>query len=205
MPSTTEAQASLDALWVQKAQRGEVRAFEWLVRQYHAKVERLVRRTVKDPALAADVVQEVFLSAYKGLAQFRGESAFYTWLYRIAVNAAKKANQDWVREQSFWGKSLDDEPVDGPGGDSDASHQDTPEAYLASQQVARTLDQALSELPPAWREALTLRELEGKSYEDIALLTQCPPGTVRSRIYRAREALARALQTVTQTTGRGRW
>jgi RNA polymerase sigma-70 factor (ECF subfamily) len=199
LPSTT------DQLLVQRVQRGDRAAFELLVIKYQRRIYRLVLRFVRDPALAEDVAQETFLRAYRAIPQFRGDSQFYTWLYRIAVNTARKTiaegARDVVLREAQIGADADetffdgDEPID----------MATPEALLASNQVARTVNAAMDGLPEDLRTAIALREIEGMSYESIAQAMQCPVGTVRSRIFRAREAIARQLRPLLGRRTNGRW
>lgn len=197
-----------DAPLVQRAQAGDKRAFEMLVVKYQRRIERLVARMVRDTDLVPDIAQETFIRAYRALPQFRGESAFYTWLYRIAVNTAKKTLVKLGRERAVSHPALS-----GAGeGDSETSfktleptHHDTPEALLASRQIADTVHAAMETLSDDLRQALTLREIEGLSYEDIAEAMDTPIGTVRSRIFRAREAVARQLRPLLDTQGRRRW
>jgi RNA polymerase sigma-70 factor (ECF subfamily) len=176
--------ADADVLLVRQAQAGSRAAFDMLVLKYQRRVARLLSRSVRDPADVADLCQETFLAAYRALPAFRGESAFYTWLYRIAINAAGRHRARRRPEQLLG----DDEGtfVTEPH----PSDHATPEAVLASRQLARGLDEAVDGLADDQRRALLLREVDGLSYDEIADLMNCPPGTVRSRIFRAREALA---------------
>ncbi len=197
-----------DAIWVERAQQGDVRAFEMLVVKYQRRIERLVGRMVRDVDLVPDIAQETFLRAYRALHQFRGESAFYTWLYRIAVNTAKKSLGDLQRDRLVFESaqaSSDDESDETSRLDREPSHDGTPEAVLASKQVAQQLNAAVEALSPDLRQALLLRELEGLSYEEIAQTMGCPIGTVRSRIYRAREAIALRLRPLLDTQEGERW
>jgi RNA polymerase sigma-70 factor, ECF subfamily len=180
---------------VQRVQRGDKTAFDLLVRKYQHKVIKLVMRYLRDPADAEDVAQEAFIKAYRALPQFRGDSAFYTWLYRIAINTAKNALvsrdrnpvefdldlQSIEESQSMQGRIADDE---------------TPERLLLTEEIRTTVNRAIEALPEDLRTAIVLRELEGLSYEDIAQAMDCPVGTVRSRIFRAREAIDRSLSEV---------
>jgi RNA polymerase sigma-70 factor (ECF subfamily) len=190
-----------DAFLVAQAQSGSQAAFEMLVLKYQRRVERLLARSVREPDLVADLCQETFLSAWRALPQFQGGSAFYTWLYRIAINLATKQaqreGQRLARETQIDG-TFEPEP--------DPSHQDTPEALLASRQMAERLNQAVVALAEDQRKALLLREVDGLSYEEIGELMQCAPGTVRSRIFRAREAVAAKLRPLLdRARGAGRW
>ncbi|MFG6415784.1 sigma-70 family RNA polymerase sigma factor [Roseateles sp. DC23W] len=192
------ADADADALLVREAQKGSRAAFDMLVIKYQRRVERLLSRSVRSPEDVADLCQETFLAAYKALPSFRGDSAFYTWVYRIAINAAKRHHG---RQRPV--ESLDDE--EGTFGTQAAPSDDaTPEALLASRQLARSLDEAVDALAEDQRRALLLREVDGLSYDEIADLMECPPGTVRSRIFRAREAVAARLRPLLNVGGR-RW
>lgn len=192
------ADADADALLVRKAQKGSRAAFDMLVIKYQRRVERLLSRSVRSPEDVADLCQETFLAAYNALPAFRGDSAFYTWVYRIAINAAKRHHG---RQRPV--ESLDDEQ--GTFGTQEAPSDDaTPEALLASRQLARSLDEAVDALAEDQRRALLLREVDGLSYDEIADLMKCPPGTVRSRIFRAREAVAASLRPLLNVGGR-RW
>lgn len=180
-----------DALLVREAQAGNRAAFDMLVLKYQRRVERLLSRSVRDPADVADLCQDTFLAAYRALPAFRGDSAFYTWVYRIAINAAKRHNGHRARQRPV--ESLDDD--EGTfGTDVHPTDDATPEAVLASRQLARGLNEAVEGLAEDQRRALLLREVDGLSYDEIADLMDCPPGTVRSRIFRAREALAARLR-----------
>lgn len=191
--------ADADALLVREAQAGSRAAFDMLVLKYQRRVERLLARSVRDPADVADLCQESFLAAYRALPAFRGESAFYTWLYRIAINAAQRHR---ARQRPV--ESLDDE--EGTFGRRPPPTDDaTPEALLASRQLARELDDAVAALAEDQRRALLLREVDGLSYDEIGDLLNCPPGTVRSRIFRAREAVAARLRPLLGGRGGRRW
>lgn len=191
-----------DALLVREAQGGSRTAFDMLVLKYQRRVERLLSRSVRDPADVADLCQETFLAAYRALPAFRGESAFYTWLYRIAVNAAKRHHGHRARQRPM--ESLDDD--EGTfGTDAAPSDDATPEALLASRQLALGLNAAVEALADDQRQALLLREVDGLSYDEIADLMNCPPGTVRSRIFRAREAVAARLRPLLGGGGGRRW
>jgi RNA polymerase sigma-70 factor (ECF subfamily) len=196
-----------DAALVKRAQAGEVHAFEMLVVKYQRRIERLVSRMVRDVDLVPDIAQETFIRAYRALPQFRGDSAFYTWLYRIAVNTAKKTIGDLQRdpvitESALASRDEDDETSQPQHEPSDG---ETPEAILASREIARTVNTAIDALPDDLRQAILLREIEGLSYEEIASAMSCPIGTVRSRIFRAREAIAHRLRPLLDTTKGQRW
>ena len=197
-----------DAVLVERVQRGDQRAFEMLVVKYQRRIERLIARMVRDADLVEDIAQETFIRAYRALPAFRGESAFYTWLYRIAVNTAKKAmiglrRDPVITESALAGASEDED--DAPRTETDLSDGETPESVLASRQIAEVVNAAVEGLSDDLRQAITLREIEGMSYEDIAELMQCPIGTVRSRIYRAREAIASRLRPLLDTRDGERW
>lgn len=177
---------------VQRVQRGEKKAFDLLVIKYQNKVIKLVSRYVKDSTEAEDVAQEAFIKAYRALAGFRGESAFYTWLYRIAINTAKNFLVAAGRRPPT--DDLDINGEENVDGREELADLVTPEAQLASQQLAAAIEQAISGLPEDLRTALTLCELEGLSYEEIAEVMETPLGTVRSRIFRARQALDEQLK-----------
>ena len=199
--------ADADAQLVERVKRGDARAFELLVVKYQRRVERLIGRMVRDVDLVPDIAQETFIRAYRALPQFRGESAFYTWLYRIAVNTAKKALVELKRDP------LVSEAARAPAEDGDETSRveneltdgATPEAMLASKQVAATVNAAIEALSDDLRQAITLREIEGLSYEEIAEAMNCPIGTVRSRIFRAREAIAERLRPLLGTREGERW
>ncbi len=188
-------QRDVDAALVARVQRGDKRAFDLLVLKYQRKIMRLLSRMIRDPSEIEDVTQEAFIKAYRAIGQFRGESAFYTWLYRIAINTARNwqaANGRRPNTSSVM-ENEDGETFDGIDNLTDIS---TPESMLASRQIAETVNAAMQALPEELRTAILLREIEGMSYEDIAQSMACPIGTVRSRIFRAREAIAAQLKTV---------
>ncbi|QTF94172.1 RNA polymerase sigma factor RpoE [Halomonas sp. BM-2019] len=190
-----------DQQLVERAQRGDSRAFDLLVRKYQHKIIGLIGRYVHDHAEVQDVAQEAFIKAYRALGKFRAESAFYTWMYRIAINTAK--NHLVSRGRRPPGSDLDivdAEIVDHSGRLADT---ETPEAAMARDQLEAAVFEAIDNLPDDLRTAITLRELEGLSYEDIANIMQCPVGTVRSRIFRAREAVDQHIQPLV-TTARNR-
>lgn len=202
------SEADADALLVERVRRGDARAFEMLVVKYRRRVERLVARILRDPDLVPDVTQETFVRAWRGLANFRGESAFYTWLYRIAVNTARKSLADSRRDPVVTDSALraNDDDGDETSRAADAlSDVETPEAVLASREIARAVNAAVQDLSEDLRQAVTLREIEGLSYEEIAQVMDCPIGTVRSRIYRAREAIAQRLKPLLDTRPGRRW
>ena len=199
--------ADSDGLLVERFKRGDRRAFEMLVVKYQRRIERLIARMVRDSDLVEDIAQETFIRAYRALPQFRGESAFYTWLYRIAVNSAKKALADLKRdpvltESAFAMREEDDETSRGP---AELSSGETPESLLASKEIAATVNAAIEDLSEDLRQAIVLREIEGLSYDEIAEAMNCPIGTVRSRIFRAREAIAERLRPHIDAKEGRRW
>jgi len=198
-------QRETDAGLVLRVQQGDKRAFELLVAKYQRRVERLISRLIRDPAEIEDVAQEAFIKANRALPQFRGESAFYTWLYRIAVNTAK----NFLVSSGRRPRPLADTAAEEDGESFDAADVvediNTPDAVLHSRQVAETVNAAIEALPPDLRTALTLRVIEGLTYEEIAEAMDCPIGTVRSRIFRAREAIAERLRPLLGTAEGKRW
>ncbi len=181
---------------VEKVQRGDKNAFGLLVTKYQHKVAHLVSRYVKNTGDVADVTQEAFIKAYRALPNFRGESAFYTWLYRIAVNSAK--NYLVAQGRKPPANDVDASEADYFDGSDALKEQNSPERSLMSDELEKVLYCALEKLPEDLRMAITLRELEGLSYEDIANVMDCPVGTVRSRIFRAREAIDKVLDPLLQ-------
>ncbi len=194
----------VDQLLVERAQRGEKPAFELLVAKYQRKLVRLLSRFIRDPTEVEDVAQEAFIKAYRALPSFRGDSAFYTWLYRIGINTAKNYLVAMGRRAPTVSET---EGPDGEGSEESGQVPDynTPENELMSRQIAETVNRAVEELPEELRTAITLRELEGLSYEEIASIMNCPIGTVRSRIFRAREAIAEKLRPQLETRKDRRW
>ncbi|MDR2209313.1 MAG: RNA polymerase sigma factor RpoE [Azoarcus sp.] len=194
----------VDQLLVERVQSGDKQAFGLLVSKYQCKLHRLLARLVRDTAEVEDLAQETFIKAYRALGSFRGESAFYTWLYRIGVNTAKNhfAAQAHRVPVLTW---TDPGEIEGVEGAERLHDFDTPEHQLMTRQIALTVDETMSGLPDELREAITLRELEGLSYEDIASIMDCPVGTVRSRIFRAREAIALRLRPLLGTRADERW
>jgi len=180
---------------VRRVQKGDKTAFDLLVRKYQHKVVKLVTRYLRDPADAEDVAQEAFIKAYRAIPQFRGDSAFYTWLYRIAINTAKNAIVS--RDRSPVEFDLDLQNVEESSSmQMRLADAETPESLLQTEEIRATVNQAIEALPEDLRTAIVLRELEGLSYEDIAQAMDCPVGTVRSRIFRAREAIDKRLSEV---------
>jgi RNA polymerase sigma-70 factor (ECF subfamily) len=199
---TTER--NIDQLLVDRAQHGDKKAFELLVVKYQRKLMRLISRLIRDQAEAEDVVQEAFIKAYRALPQFRGDSAFYTWLYRIGINTAKNYLVTQGRRAPTSTEADVEEAETFDDGDQ-LRDINTPESMLATKQIAETVNLAMEVLPDELRMAITLREIEGLSYEDIAEAMHCPIGTVRSRIFRAREAIAEKLRPLLDTAGDKRW
>jgi RNA polymerase sigma-70 factor (ECF subfamily) len=199
--------ADADSLLIERVKRGDMRAFEMLVVKYQRRIERLIGRMVRDADLVQDIAQETFIRAYRALPQFRGESAFYTWLYRIAVNTAKKALVDLKRDPLVSESSLasHDEGDETSRVENELSDSATPDALLASKEIAAAVNAAIEALSEDLRQAITLREIEGLSYEEIADVMNCPIGTVRSRIFRAREAIAARLRPLLDTRDGERW
>jgi len=193
-----------DLLLVERVQSGDREAFGLLVSKYQRKLLRLVMRLVRDPAEAEDVVQEAFIKAYRALPNFRGESAFYTWLYRIGVNTAK----NWLLAHGRRLPAMSevgDEEMEGIEDTALLRDDTTPEGVLMSRQIGAAVQAAVEALPEDLRIAITLREIEGLSYEEIATVMNCPIGTVRSRIFRAREAIAARLRPMLDTASHRRW
>lgn len=185
-----------DQQLVERVQRGDKRAFDLLVLKYQHKILGLIVRFVRDPHEAQDVAQEAFIKAYRALANFRGDSQFYTWLYRIAINTAK--NYLVARGRRPPESDISAEDAEFMDGDHDLKDIDSPERLMLRDEIEATVHRAIAALPEDLRTALTLREFDGLSYEDIAAVMQCPVGTVRSRIFRAREAVDKALQPLLQ-------
>ncbi|TSE36041.1 RNA polymerase sigma factor RpoE [Tepidimonas charontis] len=200
-----------DAALVQRAAAGDARAFELLVIKYQRRVERLIARLVRDADLVPDLAQETFIRAWRALGQFRGDSQFYTWLYRIAVNTAKKALQDLKRdplvpmsalhngEEAEETSALEQELT------AHVADTETPDAVLASKEIAQAVQAAVEALPTELAQAITLREIDGLSYEEIAQALDCPIGTVRSRIFRAREAISARIKPMLERQSGKRW
>ena len=186
---------------------GDQAAFGLLVTKYQRRIQRLIGRMVRDVDLVEDIAQETFVRAYRALPSFRGDAQFYTWLYRIAVNSAKKALVELKRDPLIFESSQK------KSGDDDETYQlqdelithETPETLFAANEVARVVNSALLQLPDDLRQAITLREIEGLSYEEIAVMMGCPIGTVRSRIFRAREAISERLKPLLDKRGGKRW
>ena len=194
----------VDQQLVERAQRGDKHAFGLLVAKYQRRLGRLISRFVRNAAEAEDVTQDAFIKAYRALPAFRGDSAFYTWLYRIGINTAKNHLVSQGRRAPTSTPFDAEEAEDFE--DAALLHEvATPENELMSKQVVEVVNSSLQELPDDLRTALTLREIEGLSYEEIAAVMDCPIGTVRSRIFRAREAIATNLRPLLGTTENTRW
>lgn len=192
---------------VERAVAGDQHAFELLVIKYQRRIQRLIGRMVRDVDLVEDIAQETFIRAYRALHQFRGDSQFYTWLYRIAVNTAKKfllelKRDPTVSESAF--KSTDEDDETSWTGIEPTSDE-TPESVLAAKEIAVVVSTALEALPEDLKQALSLREIEGMSYEEISALMNCPIGTVRSRIFRAREAISAKVKPMLEKQTGKRW
>ena len=203
-PGAAMSERDVDRQLVERAQRGDKRAFELLVEKYQRKLGRLLARFIRDPAEVEDVTQEAFIKAYRALPAFRGDSAFYTWLYRIGINTAKNYLMALGRRAPT---STEVEAEDAEGFEDGEQLRDinTPESLLLSAEIARTVNATIDDLPEELRTAIQLREIEGMSYEDIARIMDCPIGTVRSRIFRAREAIAERLRPLLDTRKDQRW
>jgi RNA polymerase sigma-70 factor (ECF subfamily) len=208
-PAASQASpGDTDLMLVERTVAGDHKAYELLVLKYQRRIERLIGRMVRDTDLVEDIAQETFIRAYRALAQFRGEAQFYTWLYRIAVNTAKKALVDLKRdpvvsESALRGGSDDEEETSGV--ENELTSAETPETVLAAKEIAATVNSAMEALPEELRQAVTLREIEGLSYEEIAEVMNCPIGTVRSRIFRAREAISAKVKPMLENQSGKRW
>ena len=194
----------IDQQLVERAQRGDKRAFELLVSKYQRKLGRLLSRFVRDAAEVEDVTQEAFIKAYRALPSFRGESAFYTWLYMIVINTAKNYLVALGRRAPTT-TGFDNEEAEGFEDAEQLRDASTPESELEGKEIAATVNRAMDALPADLRTAITLREIEGLSYEEIASVMNCPVGTVRSRIFRARDAIAAELRPLLGTEKHRRW
>ena len=194
----------VDQQLVERAQRGDKHAYELLVTKYQRRLARLISRFVRDAAEVEDVTQEAFIKAYRALPTFRGDSAFYTWLYRIGINTAKNYLLA-LKRRAPTSTQFDAEEAEGFEDAGLLQEVSTPENELMSKQVVEVVNSSLQQLPEDLRTALTLREIEGLSYEEIADVMNCPIGTVRSRIFRAREAIAENLRPLLGTSEENRW
>ena len=198
------SEREVDQQLVERAQRGDKRAFELLVEKYQRKLGRLLSRLIRDPGEVEDVTQEAFIKAYRALPSFRGDSAFYTWLYRIGINTAKNYLVAMGRRAPT-STEVEAEDAEGYAEGELLRDINTPESLLLSKEIAGTVNAAIESLPEELRSAIQLRELEGMSYEEIAKMMDCPIGTVRSRIFRAREAIAERLKPLLDQAKDKRW
>ena len=194
----------IDQQLVERAQRGDKTAFELLVAKYQRKLARLLSRFIRDPAEVEDVAQEAFIKAYRALPSFRGESAFYTWLYRIGINTAKNYLVA-IGRRAPTTTEFDSEDAENFEDGDQLRDVNTPENELMSKQIAQTVNDTMEALPEELRTAIVLREIDGLSYEEIATVMNCPIGTVRSRIFRARETIAERLRPLLETSKDKRW
>jgi RNA polymerase sigma-70 factor, ECF subfamily len=195
----------IDQQLVERVQRGDKHAFDLLVIKYQRRLARLLSQFVRDSAEVEDIAQETFIKAYRALPSFRGDSAFYTWLYRIGINTAKNFLVSQGRKAPATISGFDNEDAENFEGADQLREMNTPESELMGKQVAQTVNQSLDSLPEELRTAIILREIEGLSYEEIAGIMDCPIGTVRSRIFRAREAVADKLRPLLGTDKNKRW
>ncbi len=198
--------ADSDLMLVERTVAGDQKAFELLVIKYQRRIQRLIGRMVRDVDRVEDIAQETVSRAYKALHQFRGDAQFYTWLYRIAVNTAKKSLMELKRDltvsESFFKSDDEDETKTSK---NELIADDTPETVFAAKEIATMVNLALLELPEDLRQAVTLREIEGLSYEEISTAMNCPIGTVRSRIFRAREAISAKVKPMLENQSGKRW
>lgn len=198
------SERDIDAALVERVQKGDKKAFDLLVLKYQRKIIRLLSRMIRDQNEIEDVAQEAFIKAYKALPQFRGDSAFYTWLYRIAINTAR----NWMSQNSRRPSAPNSNVTDNDETFSEIDNltdSHSPEAEMVTREIAASVNETIDSLPEELRRAIVLREIDGMSYEDIALAMNCPIGTVRSRIFRAREAIASKLRPIMGNEGNQRW
>ena len=194
---------AIDQKLVEKAQRGDKKAFGMLVEKYQRRLNRLLSRMVRDQSEIEDIVQDSFIKAYRAINNFRGDSAFYTWLYRIGINTAKNHLVKLGKRPKAMNE-VDIEEIENFEDAPDLRNHETPESTMMSSEIVTSVNQTIAALPIELREAISLREMEGLSYEEIADLMNCPIGTVRSRIFRAREVIAEKLKPLIETTNK-RW
>jgi len=195
------SEKNIDQALVERVQQGDKRAFDLLVQKYQSRIAKLIARFVRNADDVQDVAQETFIKAYRALPNFRGDSAFYTWLYRIAINTSK--NHLVATGRKTPASSVDAQEVEKYGAGEWLTEFATPERELFASELKQTVNHAVESLPPDLREAITLREIEGLSYEDIAAVMDCPVGTVRSRIFRAREAIDEKLSPLLDSASHG--
>jgi RNA polymerase sigma-70 factor (ECF subfamily) len=196
-----------DLRMVERTLAGDARAFELLVIKYQRRIQRLIARMVRDVDLVEDIAQETFIRAYRALHQFRGDAQFYTWLYRIAVNTAKKSLLELKRDPLLTdsARKSDDDDDETSRSENELREETTPESVLAAKEIAAMVNAALQALPDDLRQAVTLREIEGLTYEEIAQVMECPIGTVRSRIFRARDAISHKIKPLLENQTGKRW
>lgn len=208
-PSSSPNPDDTDQQLVARTVAGDQRAYELLVIKYQRRIQRLIGRMVRDVDLVEDIAQETFIRAYRALHQFRGDAQFYTWLYRIAVNTAKKAlmglKRNPVVTESALRNASDDDDDETYRPQNELTTDETPETVLAAKEIASAVNAAMDALPEDLRQAVTLREIEGLSYEEIAEMMNCPIGTVRSRIFRAREAISARVRPLLDRQSGKRW
>jgi RNA polymerase sigma-70 factor (ECF subfamily) len=203
LPTTSQ---DSDLELVQRTVAGDQRAYGLLVLKYQRRIQRLIGRMVRDVDLVEDIAQETFIRAYRALHQFRGDAQFYTWLYRIAVNTAKKSLLDLKRNPTVSDSFLaTDEEDETSWRKKEPSTDETPESVLAAKEIAAVVNAAMDDLPDDLKQAVILREIEGLSYEEIATVMDCPIGTVRSRIFRAREAISAKVKPLLEKQTGKRW
>lgn len=191
---------------VEKAVSGDLRAYEILILKYQKKIQRLISRMVKDTDAVQDIAQDTFIKAYQALHQFRGDAQFYTWLYRIAINTAKKYLVDCRRNPVISENSLKNSDEDETFGSLASSTDETPESLMATKELASLLNSSIEALSDDLKQAILLREIDGLTYDEIAIVMDCPIGTVRSRIFRARESIATNLKPfLDMSSGNKRW
>ena len=207
MDKGLDGASNSDAMLVERAVAGDTRAFDLLVIKYQRRIQRLIGRMVRDPVLVEDIAQETFIRAYRALHQYRGDAQFYTWLYRIAVNTAKKFLLELKRDPMVLETNLrqDDENDETYWRGSEPTTEETPETVLAAKEIASVVNMAIAALPEDLRQALVLREIEGLTYEEISEVMNSPIGTVRSRIFRAREAISARVKPLLESQTGKRW